>query len=88
MDKNFEMKGAELQRMEELLRDNSLSKTYSGKQNSKQLENLSKQLSDDIEGRVEKISASEVSHQGNNVIEIDGKRYIILKELDDKPSEE
>lgn len=86
---NFELKGAELQRMEELLRGTqSLSKTYTGKPEPKDGEKLSKQYSNDIEDRVQKLSASEVSHQGDNVIEINGKRYIILKELDDKPSEE
>lgn len=84
----FEAKGAELQRMEELLRDNSLSKTYSAKKSSKPIAALPQHYPENIEGRVQKLSASEVSHQGNNVIEIDGKRYIILKELDDKPSEE
>ncbi len=89
LEGNFELKGAELQRMEELLRDTqSLSKTYSAKPAMKEGEGLSKQYSGDVEDHVQKLSASEVNHQGNNVIEIDGKRYIILKELDDKPSEE
>lgn len=80
---DFEEKGAELQRMEELLRNTeSLGKTHYKKDNQKEGDYLPQNFPENIEENIQKVSSSEVSHQGKNVIEIDGKRYIILKELD------
>ena len=85
MDKEMceesDMKGPELQKMEELLRETkSLSKTHYAKAG----DNLQKQFSGNNEERVAKIISSE-NDQQKKVIEVDGKRYIILKELDDEP---
>lgn len=81
---NNEFKGEDLQRMEELLRDTKSlgSKKYDSDKN------YQRQATHDIVvDNIQKVSSSEVNRQDNNVIEIDGKRYIILKELDDDQDE-
>lgn len=73
MNIDSEIKGPELQKMEELLRDtNSLGKTHYNRVNEINAEEKSA-----------KIITSENGSQ-NKVIEVDGKRYIILKELDNE----
>jgi pSer/pThr/pTyr-binding forkhead associated (FHA) protein len=81
---NNEFKGEDLQRMEELLRD---TKSLGNKKYDSD-KNYQKQITHDIVvDNIQKVSSSEVNRQDNNVIEIDGKRYIILKELDDDQDE-
>jgi pSer/pThr/pTyr-binding forkhead associated (FHA) protein len=83
---NNEFKGEDLQRMEELLRD---TKSLGGKNKYDSDKNYQRQPTHDIVvDNIQKVSSSEVNRQDNNVIEIDGKRYIILKELDNDEQDE
>mmetsp|Transcript_19453 Transcript_19453/g.17238 ORF Transcript_19453/g.17238 Transcript_19453/m.17238 type:complete len:131 (+) Transcript_19453:362-754(+) len=79
-----DIKGPELQKMEELLRD---TKSLSKAQYNKGGENMNNQFNSNGEEKAAKIVSSENGSQ-NKVIEVDGKRYIILKELDNEPENE
>ena len=76
-----DIKGPELQKMEELLRDTkSLSKTHYNRRGENMMQ---MQLSSNEQERGPKIIPSG-DGQPQKVIEVDGKRYIILKELDNE----
>lgn len=75
-----DFKGEELRRVEELLRDTKHLNTtkYNREVRAGNLQGDNCNMED-----IQRVSSSEVSRQDKNVIEIDGKRYIILKQLDD-----
>ena len=80
-----DFKGEELRRVEELLRD---TKSLNTKNYNKVVKAGNSQGDNYDIDNIQRVSSSEVSRQDKNVIEIDGKRYIILKELDDNQEED
>lgn len=85
-------KGEELQRMEELLRDTkSLGRknNYDQYSSNAKPSNYQRGSSGDIDydPQLDRVRSSDVPQQERKVIEIDGKRYIVLKELENDSNE-
>lgn len=76
---DIKFKGEELQRMEELLRG---TKSMANKMKQDQEPRMRRRQEEDLAEMEERVHPSEGGRQRKDVLEIDGVRYIILKELD------